>query len=88
MNENAEKFIQENLFYVFVNLREMETPEYFILPSKIVGEYVARTHKLFLEQGGQNSTMRKIPNTYGPELESNLEKEYKDRWDLLSPQNV
>ncbi|MEM3578529.1 MAG: aspartate ammonia-lyase [Candidatus Bathyarchaeia archaeon] len=85
LHESTEKLIRDNLFYVLVNLRENETPEYFILPSKIVAEYVARTHKLFLQQGGQNSTMRKIPNTYGEDLDNTrLENKFKDRWDLLA----
>lgn len=80
LNKSAEKLASESLFYVFVNLREYEVPEYFVIPSEIVAEYVIRTHKLFLEAGGTDSNMRSLPNVYGPELD--LEK-YKDRWKLL-----
>lgn len=75
----AEKLVSKNLFYVFVNLKEHDAPEYFVIPSEIVSAYVIRTHKLFLEEGGRDSTMRQLPNAYE---EFDLDK-YKGKWELL-----
>jgi len=79
LNKKAESLVGDNLFYVFVNLRGNEKPEYFIIPSRTVAEYLAKTHKLFLEAGGKENPVRALPNRYAP---FDLEK-YKDNWGLL-----
>jgi hypothetical protein len=79
LEKSAEKLINESLFYVFVNLKQNDVPEYFLIPSKAVSEYVAQTHKLFLNAGGRDSSMRSFPNSY---KEFDLDK-YKNKWKLL-----
>ena len=79
LGKSVEKLTDENLYYVFVNLREHETPEYFIVHSKTVSDYVTRTHKLFLNAGGRESNIRALPSPYE---EFDLDK-YKDKWELL-----
>ena len=79
LTKSAETLVSKNLFYVFVDLRDLESPEYFVIPSNVVAEYVTRTHKLFLEAKGLDSKLRKLPNTYGKDLDLELYKE----WDLL-----
>jgi hypothetical protein len=79
LTKNAEKLVGKNLVYVFVNLRYLDSPEYFVIPSEVVAEYVTRTHKLFLEAKGSDSNLRNLPNPYG---EFDLER-YKDKWELL-----
>lgn len=81
LNEKAEKYFADNLFYVFVNLNDNEKPpEYFIVPSKVVSEYCASTHKKWLDTPGKkgqahnDSTMRKF---------NDKEMHYHDRWDIL-----
>lgn len=81
LNEKAENYFADNLFYVFVNLNNNEKPpEYFIVPSKIVSEQCESTHKEWLETPGKkgqahnDSTMRKFTDD---------EKQYHDRWDIL-----
>ena len=75
----AEKLADKNLFYIFVNLKEKEFPEYFVVPSDVVSGYVARTHKLFLDAGGGDSSMRQFPNVYeGFDL-----NKYKGKWESL-----
>lgn len=75
----VQKLTDESLYYVFVNLRENDTPEYFVVDSKTVSGYVTRTHKLFLDAGGGESKIRALPNPYE---EFDLDK-YKDNWELL-----
>lgn len=80
LHRNAEEFHGDSLYYIFVNLMAEDSPEYFVIPSKVVAEYVARTHKLFLDAGGRDSNMRSFPNAYGPDLD--LET-YKSKWEVL-----
>ena len=69
---------------MFVDLRDLEAPEYFAIPSNVVAEYVTRTNKAFLEAKGSDSNMRKLPHSYGQELDLEV---YKGAWDSLSNAN-
>jgi hypothetical protein len=80
LHRRAEGFQGDSLHYIFVNLMGNASPEYFVIPSKVVAEYTVRTHKLFLDAGGTDSSMRSLPNAYGPDLD--LET-YKNKWELL-----
>ena len=84
LTKSAETLVGKDLFYVFVDLRDLEDPEYFIIPSDTVAEYVTRTHKAFLQAGGSDSNMRKLPNLYGKELDL---EDYKSAWDSLTEEN-
>jgi hypothetical protein len=82
LNEKSEKLIDENIFYVFVNLRKVdELPEFYIVPSKVVAKFTSTNHKKWLSGKGKkgqkrnDSTMRKFRD---------LDKEFLNRWDLLN----
>jgi hypothetical protein len=46
LTESNEKLISDRLFYVFVTLREKEAyPTFYVVPSKLVAEYIKRTHE-------------------------------------------
>jgi hypothetical protein len=79
LSGEAERLENKNLFYVFVNMREYDAPEYYIVPSGLVSGYVARTHKLFLAEGGRESSIRAFPNAY----ESFDLNKYKGKWEML-----
>ncbi len=81
LNEKCEKLVDENIFYVFVNLKNInELPEFYIVPSEVVSNYTSNNHKKWLKEKGKkgqqrnDSTMRKFKDT---------EKEFLNRWDLL-----
>ena len=81
MSSKAEGFYSENHFYVFVNLNGLAgSPEYFIVPSKTVAEYVTTRHAAWLATPGkkgrvhQDNSIRKF---------SDPEGKYLNRWDLL-----
>jgi len=81
LSKKAETLVSPSLFYVFVNLlEENERPEYYVVPSNVVADYVAGTHKIFLQKGGKDSNMRQFPNRH----EALNILRYKDRWKLLS----
>lgn len=46
MSPKNEDIIEEDLFYAFVRLNDLEKPpEYWIFPSKVVADYVKGTHQ-------------------------------------------
>jgi hypothetical protein len=82
LNQKAENYYAENLYYIFVNLKEpTERPDFFIVPSEIVGRLVKEGHQLWLNTPGKHgqkhmdSTIRKFRDVDG---------EYRERWDLLN----
>ena len=81
LREKAEDYYSDTLFYVFVLLKDGdERPDFYIVPSKDVAEYVKSSHQRWLEKGkeaGKNlmdTSLRKF---------SDKEKKYLERWDLL-----
>jgi hypothetical protein len=81
LNEKAEEFYADNLFYVFVNLIGIgQLPEYYIVSSKTVADYVKRGHQKWLETPGKkgqahsDSPMRKFKDE---------EQKYFNNWDTL-----
>jgi len=45
MNKSNEEW-SDNLYYVFVTLKgKNDRPDFYIVPSKIVSDYISRTHK-------------------------------------------
>jgi hypothetical protein len=82
LNKKVELSQKENFFYVFVSLKgELERPEYFIVPSKKVAEFIINDHKKWLSTPGikgqahKDNNMRKFHDPKG---------EYLERWELLS----
>jgi hypothetical protein len=81
LNEKAENYFADNLFYVFVNLKDQkERPDFYIVPSKAVASYARSSHQNWLKTPGingqahQDNPVRKFRDE---------EKQYLDRWDLL-----
>ena len=81
LNEKSENYYADNLFYVFVNLKEgNQRPDFFVVPSKVVAKHITKSHKKWLKKpnrsGGKHkdSSMRKF---------SDKEENYLERWDLL-----
>jgi len=81
LSEKAEAFYADNLFYVFVNLKNWdERPAFYVVPSKVVAVYVERTHREWLESPGKKGQAHKD----NPVRQFRDEEEqYRDRWDLL-----
>lgn len=45
LGKENEELVSEDLFYVFVTLKsEIERPDFFIVPSKLVADYIRKTH--------------------------------------------
>lgn len=83
LNQKAEDYFTNNLFYVFVNLNyNQKSPDFFIVPSKIVAKYCKEGHSSWLKTPGKkgqthkDTQMRKFDDHDG---------DYLNRWDLLLP---
>jgi hypothetical protein len=81
LSQKAEDNFNENLFYIFVNLKSLEDrPDYYIVPSKIVAKYVKESHANWLRgtsksgKSRNDTTMRKFDDLPG---------KYLEKWDLL-----
>ena len=75
-----EKLIGENIVYIFVSLNELDTPEYHIVPSKIVAETITKEHKKWLNTPGKNGKMHNNTNIRNFFDKNDI---YLDRWDLI-----
>lgn len=80
LSEKNEKLIGKHIVYVFVSLNELETPEYHVVPSKIVADTISKEHQLWLETPGKKGQPHKDTN-----IRNFFDKDdiYLDRWDLL-----
>jgi len=80
LTKKAEEDVAENLFYVFVCLPAHSAPSYYIVPRKIVGDFVRRDHENWSRTPGKkgqphgHSDVRRFRDP---------ERKYKDRWDSL-----
>lgn len=82
LSDKSERLIDETIFYVFVNLREInDLPEFYVVPSKIVSEYIISNHKSWLSEPGKKGQQR---NDSSMRKFRDYEKKYLNRWDLLN----
>lgn len=81
-NENLEG---DNIFYVFVSLNELDTPEYHIVPSKVVANTIKEEHRKWLETPGRNGQKHNDTN-----IRVFLDKDdiYYDKWSLLTIKSI
>lgn len=82
LSQKGEDYYADTLFYVFVNVSEdpRQHPEFTVVPSKVVADYIRSHHAAWLAgkkksgEARKDSSMRKF---------SDLEEHYLGRWDLL-----
>jgi hypothetical protein len=81
LNQKAEGFYAANFFYIFVNLEtESRHPDFYIVPSKIVADYVKESHSTWLKTPGAKGQARRDSNM---RLFCDKTDSYLNRWDLL-----
>lgn len=81
LNQKAEEFFADDLYYVFVNLIGLgQLPEYYIVPSGVVAKEVMEGHKAWLKKPGKKGQAHNDSNMrmFGDE-----DQKYLNRWDLL-----
>jgi hypothetical protein len=81
LNSKAEQCHEDNLFYVFVNLGGSGgTPEFHIVPSRIVATEIKNSHQQWLDNPGRKGQKH---NDNSMRLFADLESKYLGRWDTL-----
>lgn len=81
LSNKAENDFNDNLFYIFVNLKSLQDrPEYYIVPIKVVSKYVKESHANWLAgtsksgKARNDTKMRKFDDLAG---------KYLEKWELL-----
>lgn len=81
LNEKAETYAKDGLFYVFVNLKDIDVrPDFYVVPSSVVAEHVARTHREWLEKPGRDGQAH---NDNPVRNFRDREGTYLERWELI-----
>ncbi len=81
LSKKAEGDYNANLFYIFVNMKDSNLrADYYIVPSKVVAEFLRKSHADWLRipkksgQARKDTTMRKF---------ADKESKYLEKWSLL-----
>ena len=60
LNKKSELSFSDNLFYVFVNLKTVDSrPDFYIVPSKVVAKFVKESHASWLSSPSKTGKIRK-----------------------------
>ncbi len=57
--EHAERYFADNLFYVFVDLKDEGSRDYFVVPSRVVAEFIRDAHQQWINAPGRGGRQRK-----------------------------
>jgi len=80
LNQKAEADTAAKLFYIFVRLKRLELPEYYVVPRAAVAKYVREEYKEWLARPGRAGQPHAATEMRTFRDQAN---EYRDRWDLL-----
>ena len=81
LSQKAEDEFNDNLFYVFVNLKDSsERADYYIVPSKFVADFVKSSHSSWLSLPSKSGKLRK--DTSMRKFED-PDQRYLEKWELL-----
>ncbi len=80
LSKKSEELYADNIFYIFVSLNELETPEFHVVPSKVVAEKIKEAHQHWLSVPGRDGTIHKDSSM---RIFSDDDNIFLNRWDLL-----
>jgi hypothetical protein len=81
LNKKAEQFYSDNHYYVLVSLKNLgERPDYYIVPSKLVADYVSTSHLEWLKGNKSDGSPRKdsLIRTFRDQ-----ENRFLEAWNLI-----
>ena len=84
LSSKNEKLIGDNIVYVFVTLNKLGTPEYHVVPSKVVAQQISETHRRWLQSPGKKGQKH---NDNPVRKFSDADNIWLDRWDVLTEVN-
>ena len=82
LGPKSEHLEGDNIFYIFVHLHELGTPEYYIIPSKVVAKDIRNGYTWWLSQTTKSGKPHN-PNNVRNFIIKDEFKIYKDAWNLL-----
>ena len=84
IDKKQENIYSDQLFYVFVDLKQTQKPDFYIVPSKEVAKYIKEEHEEWLKTPGRGGKKHKDTDMRWFEIlnEKDVPK-YLNRWDLL-----
>lgn len=84
MSVSSEKVFSDNLFYVLVNIKGTQMPDYFIVPSKVVAERIKSDYEQWISTPGKKGQQRNETTmrifTFNDDIPEN---KYRDAWNML-----
>ena len=81
LNKKAEEYFADNLFYAFVVLKAKNSrPDYYIVPSKVVAEFIKVSHADWLRTPGKRGQAHQDTAMRAFEDKADI---YLERWDAL-----
>jgi hypothetical protein len=84
MGKRDENIFSDYLFYVFVDIKyNNEKPDYYVVKSKIVAEYVKTTHHEYLARSGTDGKPHPDAEMRAFVIEDSEVDKYLSRWDTL-----
>lgn len=85
LNEKAETYFSDTLFYIFVLLKQGdERPDFYIVPSKDVADHTKNTHQAWIDKGKEKG---REYNTTSLRKFCDPDRQFLERWDLLELEN-
>jgi hypothetical protein len=81
LKDKNEKISNSNVFYVFVNLNDGGYPDYYVVPSKIVVDYISENHQIWLNTPGKKGQKHNNSSIRTFRLEK--DSEYRNAWESL-----
>jgi hypothetical protein len=84
MGKRDENVFSDYLFYVFVDIKyNNEKPDYYVVKSKIVAEYVKMTHHEYLAKSGGDGKPHPEGEMRAFVIEDSDVEKFLNRWDTL-----
>ncbi len=81
LNKKAEELSEDNFVYIFTNLKELgQLPDYYIVPSKIVSEYIKKEHRDWLKMLGKSGQAHRETDM---RMFRDDKEEFKNKWEIL-----
>lgn len=80
LSSKNEKIVDEDVFYIFVHLHQLDKPSYYIVPSKVVADTISKEHKDWLNSPSKNGELHKDSNIRTIRFDDDT---YLEKWDYL-----
>ncbi len=81
LSSKNEKMVNENVFYIFVHLHQLDKPSYYIVPSKIVADTISKEHTAWLNTPGKDGLLHKDNNIRTIKFDDDR---FLEKWDYLN----